>query len=492
MIRFVVAASRLSVYDKVCLRTYLVPDDPATAITVIDAVLATCASPSQFLPVSSGATYERCEYVGAGIGANNPLRQVILEAYSHFGRKSSVALVLSLGSGHPGILALETDENDSGLHDLMLGMMADSEQEASLMERQMAQTSVYHRFSVVQGLQKIDPRVNGLDWIAAQTNAYSKLLETENKLKKSTKKAHSRHGIVLLENLGSLSGRHLPFGSFLTYFKDHVCGLTPPSTISPTMRSSFEYDLRRFQEVEVHSVPYQSLQVRDDDILHAMHANAVNYYHQLTSSGIAPQQIKMIEARRKELPNEVTKLKTLEDIELFASVYYNQLHEKNAELPQRDIPPTRRAQAGHDDQITAAMEDFISAESQDKAPLSNECNADAKETSTHQRIGCSNPVATAKLAQGPPPAHGNTGGFVGSKAWVNTSKHAKHHHSFNIFRHQPQGSTIGKLLSHAVPVVISHGSSVGSAPSVREDPTIARAITFPGLMTSLAVGPYVT
>jgi hypothetical protein len=167
--RFVVAALRLNVRNKVRLRTYPVPTNLPSDITVIDAAIATCASQPGFLPLSYGAWYESQEYIGAGLGANNPVHQVIEEATSYFSHQPT-AVLLSLGSGHPGILSLGSN-NQTGLYRLMQEMMADSEQEAQNIQRQMTLTR-YFRFSVEQGMQTIDNRAKGLEWILAQTSGY--------------------------------------------------------------------------------------------------------------------------------------------------------------------------------------------------------------------------------------------------------------------------------------------------------------------------------
>ena len=173
--RLVMAASSLNVSDKVRFRTYLVPTDPPSEITVVEAALATCASPSEFLPVPVGSDYEKRVYAGAGIGANNPVRHILDETSIHFSADPS--LLLSLGSGHPGVLALDREKHDLGLHALMLEMMGDCEQEAVEAHHQLGHCDFYYRFSVVQGMQKVDSRAEGLEWIAAQTDNYFKLPE---------------------------------------------------------------------------------------------------------------------------------------------------------------------------------------------------------------------------------------------------------------------------------------------------------------------------
>ncbi|KIM28146.1 hypothetical protein M408DRAFT_23860 [Serendipita vermifera MAFF 305830] len=174
---FIMATASLHVSDKVRLRTYYAQSDPPSGINVIDAALATCASPQEFLPVTVGTGYEKCVYTGAGVGVNNPVRQ-ILDETEHIFRGEPISILLSLGSGDPGVLALNSEKDDLGLYELMREMMIDCEREALEVRRQMGHFDYYFRFSVVQGMQKVDDRAEDLSWIAAQTNRYFKLKET--------------------------------------------------------------------------------------------------------------------------------------------------------------------------------------------------------------------------------------------------------------------------------------------------------------------------
>lgn len=180
---FVMATASLHVADKVRLRTYYAQRDPPTGITVVEAALATCAYPQEFLPVTIGTTYDKCVYTGAGVGANNPVRHALDEA-GHIFRNASIETLLSFGSGHPGILALDQESDDLGLYNLMREMMIDCEKEAMETHSQVHGFGYYFRFSVVQGLQKIECRAEGLEWIKAQADAYSNLDETRANIEK--------------------------------------------------------------------------------------------------------------------------------------------------------------------------------------------------------------------------------------------------------------------------------------------------------------------
>ncbi|KIM29254.1 hypothetical protein M408DRAFT_328927, partial [Serendipita vermifera MAFF 305830] len=170
---FVVASLRSNVETNVCLRTYPIRSQPSSNITVIEAVLASCATQPTFTPVSIGERFRKREYVGAGFGANNPVREVIREAHSLFGGSSTVTSLLSLGTGHPGIISWPSDGNDIDVYKVMRDMMGDCEQRAQEMEERIGQVGIYSRFSVEQGMQSGHPgQAADPGWITTQTESY--------------------------------------------------------------------------------------------------------------------------------------------------------------------------------------------------------------------------------------------------------------------------------------------------------------------------------
>lgn len=169
--------------NKVYLRTYSVQRQPASDITIVDAVLATCVSNPTFPPVLFGAGFRRQEYIGAGHTANNPVNYVITEAKLLFGQNSSVSSLLSLGSGHPGILTTFRGSDTDAIHQLVSEMMLDCEQRAQEIQHQIGYTGIYFRFSVEQGMQRgFYTQINELGWIAAQTQSYIQQITVSEKI----------------------------------------------------------------------------------------------------------------------------------------------------------------------------------------------------------------------------------------------------------------------------------------------------------------------
>jgi hypothetical protein len=200
--RFALAARSVNVGGKVYLRTYPVKSQPSFTITIIDAALATCASPSEFLPVSFGTGYQRQEFIGAGLAASNPVGCVIDEAQRLFGGDSVVASLLSLGSGHPGILSLSRDSGIDALHRLALEMILDCEQKAQEIQQQIGQVGVYFRFSVEHGMQRGRfPQAQEFSSMLAQTESYLTNQETEEKLDHLVHNLKATVGVISLNQL---------------------------------------------------------------------------------------------------------------------------------------------------------------------------------------------------------------------------------------------------------------------------------------------------
>jgi hypothetical protein len=197
-----VASLSANAASKVVLRTYQVRSQVPFTITVIDAALASCSAQPDFAPVSSGSGYKRKVYVAAGLGASNPVSDAITEAHELFGDDSSVAFLLSIGTGHPGTIPIPPDGN-ADIHKLVRDMMNDCEQRAQEIERRLGRVGVYFRFSVQQGMQNIHgDQATDPSWISSQTDAYlsdQRTSETLDTLLKAFK-APNKH--VTLGQLG--------------------------------------------------------------------------------------------------------------------------------------------------------------------------------------------------------------------------------------------------------------------------------------------------
>ncbi|KIM27688.1 hypothetical protein M408DRAFT_24339, partial [Serendipita vermifera MAFF 305830] len=198
---FVVASFRNNISSTTCLRSYPVRSQQILPVTVIEAALASCAAISQFDPVTVGTGRKKKEYIAAGLGAANPIREVITEAHSLFGGESTVACLLSVGTGHPGIITLTSGQGDVDLHRAMRDIMSDCTQKARELEDQIGQSGIYFRFSVEQGMENNVSNVMDTAWMVTQTETY--LEEQRKHLEAFTNTTSGVSSIISLDRLES-------------------------------------------------------------------------------------------------------------------------------------------------------------------------------------------------------------------------------------------------------------------------------------------------
>lgn len=142
-------------------------------MTVVEAVLATCATQPFFLPIIVGQDSHQQELVGGVMGVANPCQELIAEAIAKFRGSPKVSVLLSIGSGHLGTLTVPGNTREEDWTIILQSMIANSEKTAQDMEEKMGGKSFYFRFSVDQGLQR-HYGIAGDDpvWVNAQTEAY--------------------------------------------------------------------------------------------------------------------------------------------------------------------------------------------------------------------------------------------------------------------------------------------------------------------------------
>ena len=127
--------------------------EPPTNITISDAMLATCANTPTFSPVVILKDFSTFEYISGEHGLSNPVREIISCAYNAFGDQATVACIFSIGCGNPGVITLPAGASlDSRVVFLERAAM-DSERAAQEIGAQMAQLTLYHRLSVLHGLE---------------------------------------------------------------------------------------------------------------------------------------------------------------------------------------------------------------------------------------------------------------------------------------------------------------------------------------------------
>jgi hypothetical protein len=140
-------------------------------------------TPTFFGPTTIGPSLASQEYIGGGFSFNNPTRELLNEATAMFDDQNELGILLSLGSGRPGILSLDNPVPSAEAMDyLLIRLSRNCEIVAREISVQLGETNEYIRLNVDQGMEDI--RFN--DWrilgpIKAHTKAYLQV-DIQNKL----------------------------------------------------------------------------------------------------------------------------------------------------------------------------------------------------------------------------------------------------------------------------------------------------------------------
>jgi hypothetical protein len=99
-------------------------------------------------------------------GFENPIREVIKEAFHVIGAKAKVSCLLSMGTGFRGIVALDDGKN------IAQGVRMDCERVAREIKRGLARLNIYFRLSVDHGLEGWDAFGAGFGAMKSQVDEY--------------------------------------------------------------------------------------------------------------------------------------------------------------------------------------------------------------------------------------------------------------------------------------------------------------------------------
>jgi hypothetical protein len=184
------------------LRNYLVRHELPTNLTVAEAMLATCATPPIFVSASIGKDYAAVDYIGGDLGFSNPIREILAEAHRSFGDQATVSCLLSIGSGHPGVIATPTNVEGNDWINFLQQIAMDSEKTAREIYVQMDQLGLHHRLSVTSGLESSHSRRwTNVDAITAGTVSYLNDLEILEALDRCAHMITNGAGYATLEQL---------------------------------------------------------------------------------------------------------------------------------------------------------------------------------------------------------------------------------------------------------------------------------------------------
>ncbi|PVF92937.1 hypothetical protein CPB86DRAFT_743500 [Serendipita vermifera] len=171
--------------------------------TLVEALCASLAIPSLFEPVSIGKRLVQQKFVGGSIGFYNPTRVLLQEAKSTYEEEQRLALVLSLGSGLPSVLSLDSSASLSMAIESLANYMAiDCERVARELSNQLVEVDLYLRLNVNHGLEDIRfddwSRVGSID---THTRTYLETTSVTQALAKATDKITKQVGSITLGQL---------------------------------------------------------------------------------------------------------------------------------------------------------------------------------------------------------------------------------------------------------------------------------------------------
>ena len=141
-----------------------------------EAAHATAATPMLFKGIEiSGLGGIKEFFIGGGIKCNNPAKEVVDEASQIYGDNQHVGVLISLGSGHPGAIGLETQGSQGkNLMSILMKIANDCEAVADeFLQRCINLPQVYFRFNVVHGMEHVSLEEWERDGeVMAHTRAY--------------------------------------------------------------------------------------------------------------------------------------------------------------------------------------------------------------------------------------------------------------------------------------------------------------------------------
>lgn len=167
-------------------RTYAVAKNASYNCTIWEAARATSAAPTFFKRIKIGSPSSGIEYVDAGLGCNNPTKEVVAECERTFGANAQVACIVSIGTGRTGSIGFSKPDVFQkwiplNLIEVLGEMATDSSKTAEEIDRKYSNVpGIYHRFDVDRGLQSISlDEWKRLGDVREHTKNYMKLQEID-------------------------------------------------------------------------------------------------------------------------------------------------------------------------------------------------------------------------------------------------------------------------------------------------------------------------
>ncbi|KAK0437120.1 acyl transferase/acyl hydrolase/lysophospholipase [Desarmillaria tabescens] len=198
---FVCAKTIVNVESPQRFRTYVGLPNQGPDCKIWEAVRATTATPTIFKSIMITDPGEISSlYMDAGLGHNNPSKEVREEAMQLFGSDCHLEVFLSIGTGHPGSNGFQRPKNIEKILSLQLiktitNIAIDCESVAFDFARQYNNSlGIYFRFNVMYGTGalKVDDWQRGGD-VLAHTNAYLRDSDVVKMIDKLGKTSHIKN-----------------------------------------------------------------------------------------------------------------------------------------------------------------------------------------------------------------------------------------------------------------------------------------------------------
>lgn len=176
--------------------------------TIWEALRATTAHPELFKSIDIGESNVRESFVDGGLGCNNPVSQLLLEAKLMFPGRH-VSSIISIGSGHTRTIQIPKPSLFQRILPVnaliaLKDIATDCERAAQAISRRFQNVpGVYFRFNVDQGLQNVGlGEWERLGEVTAHTRAYLRLVETGQRLDSAAEAINFRKSSVATAEIG--------------------------------------------------------------------------------------------------------------------------------------------------------------------------------------------------------------------------------------------------------------------------------------------------
>ncbi|KAJ7819663.1 hypothetical protein B0H13DRAFT_2292150 [Mycena leptocephala] len=207
---FVCAMNAANMSLPVLFRTYNTTNNPAMDCTIWQAGRATSAAPTFFKQIQIGPPGIEEAFVDGGMGQNNPIAALLLEAQVVF-PDHQIACIISLGTGQPHTIKIPTPSLLKRLFPLdvieaIKGIATDCEKEHQRFAHHFDPVPhVYFRFNVERGMQDIQlNQWERLGDVAANTRQYLLSHPTQNQLVDAVKSLAEKIGRVSTQSLNAV------------------------------------------------------------------------------------------------------------------------------------------------------------------------------------------------------------------------------------------------------------------------------------------------